>query len=143
MRIPEHVPWRSTGTTLGSGGQGEVQPVCRQKQPEGPKYALKILRNTGSNQARERFRREIEVVKQSRAPVIARVIDQSTEDDDFQYYVMEYHKGAKTLDSIILSGDNPCQGDIMRSLDLFESTVSAIGVCEASSPQIVHRDIKP
>ena len=31
----------------------------------------------------------------------------------------------------------------MRSLDLFESIVSAIGVCEASSPQIVHRDINP
>ena len=77
------------------------------------------------------------------APAIARVIDHSTEEDDFQYYVMEYHEGAKTLDSIMLSGDNPYHGDIMRSLDLFESIVSTIGVCEASSPQIVHRDINP
>ena len=143
MRIPEGIPWKSTGITLGSGGQGEVQLVCKRDQAEGPKYALKILRNTRSIQARERFRREIEVVKQLGAPAIAQVIDHSTEEDDFQYYVMEYHEGAKTLDSIMLSGDNPYHGDIMRSLDLFESIVSTIGVCETSSPQIVHRDINP
>ena len=143
MRIPKDIRWQSTGLTLGSGGQGEVQLVCKRNQREGPKYALKILRNTGSNQARERFRREIEVVKRLRAPAIVRVIDHSREEDDFQYYVMEYHEGAKTLGSIMLSGDNPYHGDIMRSLDLFESIVSAIGVCEASRPQIVHRDINP
>lgn len=128
---------------MGSGGQGDVQLVCKRNEAEGPKYALKILRNTGSIQARERFRREIEVVKQLEAPAIIRVIAHSTEEDDFQYYVMEYHEGAKTLDSIMLSGDNPYHGNILRSLDLFESIVSAIGVCEASSPQIVHRDINP
>ena len=143
MRIPEGIPWQSTGNTLGSGGQGEVQLVCKRDQAGGSKYALKILRNTGSIQARERFRREIEVVKQLEAPAIAQVIDHSTEEDDFQYYVMEYHEGAKTLDSIMLSGDNPYHGDIMRSLDLFESIVSTIGVCETSSPQVVHRDINP
>ena len=103
MRIPEHVPWQSTGTTLGRGGQGEVQLVRVRNQPEGPQYALKILSNTGSNQARGRFRREIEVVKRLRAPGIVRVVDHSTEEDGFQYYVMEYHEGAKTLGSIIFS----------------------------------------
>ena len=107
-------------------GQGEVQLVYKRDEAEGPKYALKTLRNTGSIQARERFRREIEVVKQLEAPAIIRVIAHSTEEDDFQYYVMEYHEGAKTLDSIMLSGDNPYHGDIMRSLELFESIVSAI-----------------
>ena len=143
MKIPEHVPWRSTGKTLGRGGQGEVQLVCKRNQPEGPKYALKILRNTGSTQARERFRREIEVVKDLDAPAIVKVIDHSKEEDEFQYYVMEYHQRAKTLASVIFSADNPYHGDIKRSLDLFESIISAIGVCEASSPQIVHRDINP
>ncbi len=143
MRIPEGIPWQSTGITLGSGGQGEVQLVRNRDQAEGPKYAMKILRNTGSIQARERFRREIEVVKQLGAPAIAQVIDHSTEEDGLQYYVMEYYEGARTLDSIMLSGDNPYHGDIMRSLDLFESIVFTIGVCETSSPQIVHRDINP
>ena len=47
MRLPESTPWQSTGTTLGRGGQGEVQLVSKRNKPEGPKYALKILRNTG------------------------------------------------------------------------------------------------
>lgn len=143
MKIPEHVPWQSTGTTLGSGGQGVVQLVTKSDQTNGRMYALKHLRNAGSNQARDRFRREIEVVKQIDAPSIVRVFDHSKVDDDFHYYVMEYHKDARTLASIIFSADNPYHGDIRRSLDLFESIVSAIGACEASSPQIVHRDIKP
>ena len=143
MRIPEQVAWQSTGITLGRGGQGEVQLVRHRDQPEGPKYALKILRNTSSSQARRRFRREIEVVKCLKAPAIAQVFDYSDQEDDFQYYVMEYHEGAKTLGSIIFSEDNPYHGDINRSLDLFESIVAAIGVCEASSPKIVHRDINP
>ena len=143
MRIPEQVAWQSTGITLGRGGQGEVQLVRHRDQPEGPKYALKILRNTSSSQARQRFRREIEVVKRLKAPAIVQVFDYSDEEDDFQYYVMEHHEGAKTLASIIFSEDNPYHRDINRSLDLFESIVSAIGVCEASSPQIVHRDINP
>ena len=143
MRIPEHVPWVATGTTLGSGGQGDVQLVTARNQADGPPYALKHLRNAGSAQARARFRREIEVVKNLNAPAIVKVIGHSDERDDFQYYVMEYHEGAKTLASVIFSPDNPYHGDIKRSLDLFESIVSAIGACEASTPPIVHRDIKP
>ena len=143
MRIPEDLPWQATGITLGEGGQGEVRLVRDRNKPEGPKYALKILRNTGSIQARERFRREIEAVKQLRDPAIVQVIDHSREKDDFQYYVMEYHEGAKTLGSIIFDKGNPYHGDIKGSLALFESIVSAIGVCEASNPRIVHRDINP
>ena len=120
-----------------------MQLVTDRNQAEGPEYALKHLRNTGSSQARERFRREIEVVKQLNAPSIVRVFDHSKEDDEFQYYVMEYHKDAKTLASIIFSEDNPYHGDITKSLDLFESIVSAIGVYEASTSRIVHRDINP
>ena len=143
MKIPEHVPWRSIGPTLGSGGQGEVRLVKKQGEPEGPKYALKILRNTSSVQARERFRREIEVVKRLDGPAIALVFDYSRTEDDFQYYVMEYHEDAKTLASVIFSEANPYHGNINKSLDLFESIVSAIAVCETFNPQLVHRDINP
>ena len=52
-------------------------------------------------------------------------------------------RDARTLGSIMLSADSPYHGDIVRSLDLFENLVSAIRVCEASSPPIVHRDINP
>lgn len=143
MKIPENVPWQSTGITLGRGGQGQVQLVRARNQPEGRKYALKILSNTGSRQARARFRREIEVVKGLNSPFIVQTFGHSSEDDDFQYYVMEYHENAKTLGSIIFSGDNPFYGDVTKCLQLFEDIVSAIEVCESASPQVVHRDINP
>ena len=69
--------------------------VTREGQPNGKKYALKILRNVGSSQARRRFRREIEVIKELTSPVIVQVIDHSKEDDEFQFYVMEYHEGGE------------------------------------------------
>ena len=51
MRIPESVPWRSIGKTLGSGGQGVVEIVTRKDELDGLKYALKKLRNVESCQA--------------------------------------------------------------------------------------------
>ena len=143
MRIPENLPWRSTGTTLGRGGQGDVEIVSRKDQPEGPKYALKALRNTGSPQALKRFRREIEAIKKLTSSVIVQVIDHSKDDDSFQFYVMEYHEGAETLDSIITSTSNPYHGNVVKGLDLFEQIISAIQDCQASVPPIVHRDINP
>lgn len=143
MRIPQDVAWHSNGTTLGSGGQGQVHVVTRGGQPDEQKYALKILRNVGSSQARRRFRREIEVIKEITSPVIVRVIDHSQEDDEFQFYVMEYHEGAKTLDSIMLSDNSPYHGDVQKCLGLFEHIITAIRDCQASSTPVVHRDINP
>ena len=143
MKIPKELPWLSTGETLGSGGQGEVQLVTRKDEPDGPKYALKSLRNVGSSKALERFRREISAVKKITHPAIVRVFDHSKEGDDFQYYVMEYHEGAKSLDKVISSPSNRFHGNVLLSLDLFEQIISAIGAYEESDPQIVHRDIQP
>ncbi len=143
MRIPDELPWQATGNTLGSGGQGEVQIVTHETDPEGQKYALKVLRNAGARQARQRFRREIEAIKNLTSSVIVKVIDHSNEDAPFQFYVMEYHEGAKTLDSIITSTTNPYHGNVTMSLDLFEQVTSAIAECQAAVPPIVHRDINP
>ena len=143
MRIPQNHRWRSTGTTLGSGGQGEVQIVEPSDRPDGSEYALKILRNVGSSQARRRFRREIEVIKELASPLIVRVIDHSEEEEDFQFYVMGYHEGAKTLDSVILSESNPYHGNVPKSLELFEQVITAIRDCQAADPPVVHRDINP
>ncbi len=143
MKIPDSVPWRSTGRTLGSGGQGDVHLVTRRDQPEGARYALKALRNVQSRQARERFRREIEAVKHLDHPAIANIIDQSEPDDPFQFYVMEYYEGAKTLASVIFSDLNPYRGKAIKCLYLFEQIVLAIRACEQASPQVIHRDINP
>ena len=143
MKIPDKVPWRSEGRTLGSGGQGQVELVTRQDDRNGTKYALKALRNVGSNQAQDRFRREIEVVKRMTNPAIVRVIDHSEEGDEFVYYVMEYHEGAKTLSNVIFPSPSPFYGNALESLGLFEKIILAVSACEASTPPIVHRDINP
>ena len=143
MKIPEHVPWKSTGQTLGSGGQGVVEVVTRGDNPQGPKYALKKLLNVESAQAQERFHREIEVVEAMTHPEIIRVYDHSEKDDDFQYYVMDYHEGARTLAKTIYSQPNPYYGDTLRCLDLFEQIISAIGACEKHTPKVIHRDVNP
>ncbi|MCY4416145.1 MAG: serine/threonine-protein kinase [Chloroflexi bacterium] len=143
MKIPDHLPWKSTGKTLGSGGQGNVELVVHKGDPNGRLYALKALRRVESPQARQRFRSEIEAVKSLTHEAIVPVVDQSEPDDDFQFYVMEYVDGALPLDRIIFGGSNSYGADTLKCLDLFEQVVSAIQACERSNPRIVHRDIKP
>ena len=143
MTIPEHVPWQATGRTLGSGGQGQVHLVTGKGDSQDRLYALKELRNSASPQARQRFEREIRAVMSLDHPSIIQIVDCSPADEPFQYYVMEYHEGAKDLDKIIFSQSNPYHGNVEKSLFLFEHLIAAIGVCEGSSPVIVHRDINP
>ena len=143
MSIPEHVPWRATGRTLGSGGQGQVELVTRKDSPQGQKFALKVLKYAAGLQARKRFQREIEAAKSISHPSIVRIIDHSEADHDFQYYVMEYHEGATDLEKIIFSDFNPYYGEAEASLGLFEKIVEAIGGYEGSGRGSVHRDISP
>ena len=56
---------------------------------------------------------------------------------------MEYHKGAKTLDTVIFSESSPFHGNVVKSLAMFEQIIAAIGVCEAHEPAVVHRDVNP
>ena len=141
MKIPDNLRWKSTGKTLGSGGQGDVELVIDKGDPDGLNYALKMLRNVGSPQALQRFQREIEVVQRLRHPSIIPIVDYSESGSPFQYYVMEYYEGACTLASIIFSPDSPYRGNVEKCLDLIEQILCRIGVCEINN--VVHRDIKP
>ena len=143
MIIPESVPWRATGNNLGRGGQGSVEVVTRKDDTGGRQYALKALRHNNSPRALARFRREIEVAMKLNHHAIVPIVDYSKEDDNFQYYVMEYYEDAKPLHRVISSSSNPYHGNALKSLDLFKKLISAIRACESSDPQIVHRDIKP
>lgn len=150
MKIPISIPWIATGKTLGRGGQGDVHVVTRKGEPEDKKYALKVLRNTGSFQAHQRFQREIKTIRKlnnlvdkSCDSAIVRIIDHSDQDDKFQFYVMEYYEEAETLSNIIFSPSNPYYGNALKSLGLFERIVAALGEYESSDLQIVHRDINP
>jgi serine/threonine protein kinase len=143
MKIPDSLPWCPTGVTLGSGGQAVVHLVTRRDAPDASRAALKALRNVGSRQAKERFRREIEAIKHLDHPSIVKVFDQSEPDDSFQFYVMEYYDGARTLASVIFTGSNPYHGRSLRSLGLYEQLLLAIRACEQASPPVIHRDINP
>ena len=120
-----------------------MQLVTRRDEPKGQQFALKELRNNSSPQARQRFNREIEAVKSLDHPSVILILDHSKADDEYQYYVMEYHEDAKPLDKIIFSGANPYHGNVETCLNLFEQIILAIKECENSTPQIVHRDINP
>ena len=143
MRIPDYIPWTSTGKTLGRGGQGVVELVTRENDPEGPRYALKALNRVESSQARQRFRTEIEAIKSLTHEAIVPVVDQSEPGDDFQFYVMDYIEGAEPLEHVIFGSANPFHGNPLKSLDLLEQISSVIRAGELANPRIIHRDIKP
>lgn len=144
MNIPQHLPWKPTRKTLGRGGQGQVCVVTSRETDDDTEYALKKLSKSSSQQARRRFRREIEVIKDINHHSIIKVVDHAEEHEDFQYYVMEYHKDAQPLSRIIASPcTNPYFENVMLSLDLFEQIVTAIDAYHHPWTGIVHRDIKP
>ncbi len=103
-----------------------------------------MLNNPATLQARQRFCREIEAIRKLDHCSIIQIYDHSEEHDEFQYYVMEYHHGAQSLDSIITSSaTNPFHGNVLLSLDLFEQIITAIDACQKNDPKITHRDINP
>lgn len=143
MKIPKSLRWKSTGQTLGQGGQGVVHLVTEDEQENGIQFALKTLRNTKSQQALERFYREIDAVRQLDHPSIAKIVDHSGPGDSFHFYVMEYFEGAKTLEEVIDLDTNPYKENAVEALDLFRDILEVIHKCTFSTPSIVHRDLKP
>ena len=144
MSFPEHIQWMPAGTDLGTGGQGNVHLVKSKNDPTKKLFALKILRRTQDSQALARFRREIKIISQLVHPSIIKIHDFSDEDDDFQFYVMDYFEGAKTLAEIIFQPNtNPYHGDTLKCLTLFEDIMETIQAYEIHNASIVHRDISP
>ena len=124
--------------------QGNVHLVTQKGDTSGKQYALKQLHDNQDPQALERFRQEIEVVSEIDHPSIIQIHDFSNENAEFQYYVMDYFKDAKTLAEIIFQpSTNPFHGDTLKCLTLFEDIMKAIQAYEQQSTSIVHRDISP
>ena len=108
--IPGTVPWKRTGNTLGMGGQSSVHQVEStdpSQFPEG-KYAMKELRNVHSGQAKQRFIREIEAIKQIEDPRIVKIIDHHGEGENFLYYVMPYDEDFVSLERLIFASQSKC-----------------------------------
>ncbi len=144
MSFPEHIQWVPAGPPLGSGGQGNVHPVTSKGDSTGKRFALKTLHKNQDPQALARFRQEINIISRLNHPSIIKIHDFSEEDDEFQFYVMDYFEGAKTLAEIIFQqSTNPFHGDTLKCLNLLENIMEAIQAYEHLGDSIVHRDISP
>ncbi|MBZ5561380.1 MAG: serine/threonine protein kinase [Acidobacteriia bacterium] len=143
MRIPENLRWKSTGRTLGEGGQGAVCEVVDKDKPDGPRWALKALAKDKPQRAYERFYREIAVVKELNHKNIIRVVDHSQKGAAFHYYVMEAPQGGNSLRKLMDSGTSPYDGEPQKSLDLFTQIVGVIEYCGGQPQPVVHRDLSP
>src|SRR6185295_353460 len=142
MKIPDTLKWKPTGKTLGQGGQGKVHEVTDKATDSQQTYALKALAKDKPAQAYQRFYREIEAIKRADHPNIIRIIDHSSEGDDFNFYVMELIPGALSLKSMIESGNNPFFRDPASALSFFIQLADAIYYWDTKL-SIVHRDLSP
>lgn len=143
--IPENVPWKRAGKTLGAGGQSsvyEVETTVPNRFKPG-RYALKELKNVRSRQAEERFLREIEAIKQIKDPRIVKIIDHHKEDDDFLYYVMSYDDDFISLERIIFSSDSVFKTNPKLCLTFIAECAEALHKVHKHENKIVHRDLKP
>ena len=143
MKIPKDLRWQPTGNTIGAGGQAQVQEVVDSLDEYKGRYALKGLSKEKPAQAYERFYREVSAIKALKHPYIIRVVDSSSPADGFQYYVMELLEGAKPLQNVLGSQNNPFFCNPITAIDLFEKLANAIFACEKNNPKIVHRDLSP
>jgi serine/threonine-protein kinase len=126
---------------IDQGGQARIYLVRRKGGDNEELFAAKLLKNTESQSAYERFYREIESVKRVRHPGVVAIEDHSRPDADLHYYVMRYTEGTISLKRVIGSEDNPFFGNALKSLAFFESLMEAIKACE--SQKVVHRDLSP
>lgn len=146
MTIPDHLDWKLIEENLGSGGQGTVHLVYHKDDPKRTPRALKILNNGVSQQAIRRFHKEIKTVSEIHHYAVIEVLDYSPPDAEFQYLVMLFHKGAKTIEEVCLTPNpslNPFHGNTLKCLYVFEQLISAIHACETQHSPIFHRDISP
>jgi len=141
MKIPGNLRWKPTGRSLGQGGQGAVVEVEDSANEFDGKFALKALSGGKPKKAYERFAREIKAINAISHPSIVNIVDHSSTDADFHYYVMDCCEGALSLKKLLGADDNPFKGNARNALSLFISLVSAIQACGAE--EIVHRDLSP
>lgn len=143
-KIPDSVGWERTGTVLGAGGQSQVFEV-KPKDPSKfkiPTYAMKVLRNIQSFQAKKRFWQEISAISKVSDPRIIEIVDINKEGAEFLYYVMP-HYGSEfaPLDKVVFSEESPFRKNPIRCLEFVAECAEALE--KVHQEKIIHRDIKP
>jgi eukaryotic-like serine/threonine-protein kinase len=133
--------WKFLGQSLGSGGQGDVEVAVRADDPGGQKFAFKSLADRGGGKAHQRFREELKALTSINHSGIVKVVEYAQSDDDFQYYVMEYVEGAKSLRQRMQSNSNPFFAEPLKAIDGFIQIAEALAEC--ARYRVVHRDLSP
>jgi len=117
---------------LGGGGMGRVYEALDVELHE--KVALKVLKSGLSEDALERFRREVKLTRRIQHPNVARMYDLGVHGKD-KFLTMELVEG----ESLARSLKRPIA--IERVLELAQQL--AAGLVAAHDKGVVHRDLKP
>lgn len=138
-KIPADSKWKPTGHNLGEGGQAHVYVVSSKEDPS-LRGAMKVLKAGSSTKALKRFHTEISAIQRLDHPNIIRVLDHSSPESEFQYYVMELHDGAKSLKEK-MRDSNPFLRQPVKALRMFLSLTGVIRECAKND--VIHRDLSP
>ncbi|MCX6970170.1 MAG: serine/threonine-protein kinase [Verrucomicrobia bacterium] len=122
---------------LGRGGFGAVYQARRQK--DGAQVAIKVMLSQAdaTEDAVQRFKREMEVNRQLDHPNIVRFIESGSHKGAF-YFVMELCDGASLMDVF-----NRNRGPLTPEQLMPHALKALEGLAFAHSKGFVHRDLKP
>lgn len=125
-------------TLTGILGEGGMAVVYRAVDPDDRELAIKVLPpwNTGGEQGRARFGREIEEARKLDHPNLVKVLD-SGDEDGILFYCMDLVRGG-TLESYLKATPLPPFDDAVHIIK---------GICKGLAylhgRRVVHRDLKP
>jgi serine/threonine protein kinase len=135
MEIGQFKSWKRAGKVFPKSGQGKTQLVTCEGDASGELYVLKTMPpEQASRPARqERFKREIEALRQFDDPHVLKIVDYGTDERGAPYLVTPYCQNG--------SLDNARKGSVIETLRRFLGICQ--GVAHAHEKNVVHRDIKP
>lgn len=122
---------------LGSGASATVHEVSKLDDPSSIRMALKLLKDAGSGDEKERFQREIRTSLDLKHPNLAETYDWGETTDGRLYLVTELLQG-QSLRALLEREPRPGVALIQKVL---ESLAEALDYLHRRD--IVHRDVKP
>jgi serine/threonine protein kinase len=137
IRTPERVgPYRVV-RELGRGGSGIVLLAIRESGDSHTAVALKLLRSSNWDTARERrFSVERSILARLKHPAITKLLDSGVTTGGIPYLVMEYVDG-EPLDAYCTRNSL----DVPQRLHLFLRVLEVVDLAHRTS--VIHRDLKP
>lgn len=134
---PEKIGPYLISRRIGAGGMGSV--FYGTHDETGAEAAIKVLSATtsGNEVSRERFTREIEVLRQLSSPWIVQLLDSGLSIDGLPYFAMEYVSGKPLSEEILEQRRLPWKQVVNYSVQL------ASALKAAHDAGVIHRDVKP